>query len=149
MPCHKHVGSMIDGTGSLECELHAHIAAANRVYQPVAKKLMSAKCLNCKTKVQLFRSLVLSVLLYGCETWPEPSMSQEGKLKAFKIKYLHRLTGEPKIHLPGRERINDVDLRRQLEIPSIESQIRRARLRYAASLIRVAQPSVAGTEITG
>ena len=34
-------------------------------------------------------------------------------------------------------------LRRQLKIPSIESQIRRARLRYAASLVKVAQPSVA------
>ena len=65
---------MIDGTGGLECELHPRIAAANRVYQPLAK-IMSAKYLNCKTKVQLFRSLVLSVLLYGCETGPEPSMS--------------------------------------------------------------------------
>ena len=67
---------MIDGTGGLECELHARIAAANRVYQPLAKKLMSAKYLNCKTEVQLFRSLVLSGLLYKCETWPEPTMSQ-------------------------------------------------------------------------
>ena len=128
VPCYKHVGSMIDGTGGLECELHARIAAANRVYQPLAKKLMSAKYLNCKTKVQLFRSLVLSVLLYGCETWPEPTMSQGRRLEAFQMKCLRRLAGEPRVHIPGRERINDVDLRRQLEIPSIESQIRRARL---------------------
>ena len=59
------------------------------------------------------------------------------------MKCLCRLAGEPRVQIPGRERISDVDLRRQLEIPSIESQIRRARLRYAASLIRVAQPSVA------
>ena len=39
--------------------------------------------------------------------------------------------------------MSDVDLRRQLEMPATESQMRRARLRYAASLIRVAQPSVA------
>ena len=45
--------------------------------------------------------------------------------------------------IPGRVRISDVELRRQLKIPSIESQIRRARLRYAASLVKVAQPSVA------
>ena len=59
------------------------------------------------------------------------------------MKCLRRLAGEPRAQILGRERISDVDLRRQLEIPSIESQIRRARLRYAASLIRVAQPSVA------
>ena len=45
--------------------------------------------------------------------------------------------------IPGHVRISDVELRRQLDIPSIESQIRRARLRYAASLVKVAQPSVA------
>ena len=68
VPCYKHVGSLVDGLGRLECELQARIAAANRVYQPLAKKLMSAKHLDCKTKAQLFSSLVLSVLLYGCET---------------------------------------------------------------------------------
>ena len=46
------------------------------------------------------------------------------------MKCLRRLAGEPSFYIPGRERINDVDLRRQLE-------------RYAASLIKVAQPSVA------
>ena len=35
-PCCKHVGSMVDGVGGLECELHARIAAATRVYQPLA-----------------------------------------------------------------------------------------------------------------
>ena len=71
--CYKHVGSLIDGLGCLECELQARIAAANRVYQPLAKKFMSATYLDCKTKAQLILSLVLSVLLYGCETWPEPT----------------------------------------------------------------------------
>ena len=143
VPCYKHVGSMIDGIGGLECELHARIAAADRVYQPLAKKHMTAKYLTCKTKVQLFSFLVLSVLLHLCETWPEPTQSQGRRLEAFQMKCLSRLAGEPRVHIPGRERINDVDLRRQLEIPSIESQIRRARLRYAASLIRVAQRAVA------
>ena len=59
------------------------------------------------------------------------------------MKCFRRLAGEPRVQIPGPERTSDVDLRRQLEIPAIESQMRRARLRYAASLIRVAQPSVA------
>ena len=143
VPCYKHVGSLVDGLGRLECELQARIAAANRVYQPLAKKLMSAKYLDSKTKAQLFLSLVLSVLLYGCETWPEPTQAQGKKLEAFQMKCLRRLAGEPRVPIPGHVRISDVELRRQLCIPSIESQICRARLRYAASLINVTQPSVA------
>ena len=70
-------------------------------------------------------------------------MSQGRRLEAFQMTCLRKLAGEPRVLIPGRERINDADVRRQLEIPSIESQIRRARLRYAASVIRVAQPFVA------
>ena len=54
VPCNKHVGSVVDGVGGLECDLQARMAAANRVVQPLAKKLTSAKNLNCKTKVKLF-----------------------------------------------------------------------------------------------
>ena len=126
VPCYKHVGSLADGLGRLECELQARIAAANRVYQ-----------------LTTFLSLFLSVLLYGCETWPEPTQSQGKSLEAFQMKCLRRRAGEPRVLIPGRVRISDVELRRQLDIPSIESQVRRARLRYAASLVKVAQPSVA------
>ena len=105
---------------------------------------MSAKNLNCKTKVQLFRYLMLSVLLYGCETWPEPTEPQGRRLEAFQMKCLRRLADEPRVQILGWTRRNSyVYLRRQLDMPAIESQIRRARVRYAASLIRVAQPSVA------
>ena len=95
VPCYKHVGSLVDGLGRWECELQARIAAANRVYQPLAKKLMSARYLDSKTKAQLFLSLVLSVLLYGCETWPEPTQAQGKRLEAFQMKCLRRLAGEP------------------------------------------------------
>ena len=61
------------------------------------------------------------------------------------MRCLHRLAGEPRVLIPGHVRISDVELRRQLEIPSIESQIRCARLRYAASLVKVTQPSVAAS----
>ena len=131
--CHAFFTSdqMVDGVGGSECKLQARTAPAN------TKKLKSAKYLNCKTKVQFFRSLVLSVLL------PEPTLSQGRRLEALQMKCLRRLSGEPRVQILGRERISDVHLRRQLEIQAIESQIRRARLRYASSLMRVAQPSVA------
>ena len=85
----------------------------------------------------------------GVKRGPERTQSQGRILEAFQMKCLRRLAGEPRVQIPGRERISDVDLRRQLEIPAIESQIRRARLRYASSLIRVAQASVAALPSVG
>ena len=134
---------MTDEVGSFEFELQARLAPANRVFQPLAKNLMSAKFLHCETKVQLFSSLVLSVLVHGSETWPAPTPSQGRRLEAFQMRCLRRLAGAPRVQIPGRARISDVELRHQLRVPAIESQTRRARMRYAASLTRIAQPSVA------
>ena len=71
----------------------------------------SCKYFDCKTKAQLFSSLVLSVLLYGCETWPEPTQSQGKRLEAFQMRCLRRLAGEPRVLIPGHVRISDVELR--------------------------------------
>ena len=49
----------------------------------------------------------------------------------------------PRVQIPGREKISDVYFRYELEMPAVESQVGRARMRYAASLIRRAQPSAA------
>ena len=90
VPCYKHAGSMVDGVGGLECELQERVASANKVFQTLAKTLVSAKCLKCKTKVQLFRSFVWSVLQNRCETWPEPTQSQGRRLQAFQMRCLRR-----------------------------------------------------------
>ena len=44
---------MVDGIGGLECELHARIAA-NRVYQPLAKKLMGCQVLELQNESAAF-----------------------------------------------------------------------------------------------
>ena len=59
------------------------------------------------------------------------------------MKCLRRLADDSRVQIPGNETVSDVGLRRQLEMPAIESQIRRARLRDAASLIN-GGPTVCG-----
>ena len=45
-----------------------------------------------RTKVQVFRSLVLPVLLYGCETWT-PTMDLRQRLNSFGTRSLMRTLG--------------------------------------------------------
>ena len=102
-----------EGIGCLECELQARLAAGKQSFPTACKETHEcrARYLNCETKVQLFRSLVLSVLLYGCETWPEQTPSQRRRLEAFQLRCLRRLAGTSRVQIPGCERISDVDLR--------------------------------------
>ena len=53
-------------------------------------KLKNTRGVGKKTKIKLYKTLVRSVLLYGCETW-KITKGEEKKLDAFKFKCLRRI----------------------------------------------------------
>ena len=54
VPCYKHVGSMVDGIGGLECELHARIAAANRVLSTSCQETHECQVLDLQNESAAF-----------------------------------------------------------------------------------------------
>ena len=83
------------------------------------------------TKVQIFRSVVMSGLLYGAETW---SVTQHDirRLKTFQMRHLHDIVG---VTLWDKRRNVDI-LEENVELP-IEEQLRQKRLRWFRHLQRM------------
>ena len=76
-----------DGGGTLDIKKRTVLAYAscNRL-----NNIWSARGISRNTKATLFKTLVLSVLLYGCETW-KLTKGEEKKLDTFQIKCLRRM----------------------------------------------------------
>ena len=76
-----------DGGGTLDIKMRTALAYAsfNRL-----NKVWNAGDISKKTKTTLFKTLVLSVLLYGCETW-KMTKEEEKKLDIFQTKRLRRI----------------------------------------------------------
>ena len=55
-------------------------------------KIWQSKKINISTKVKLYKSLVTSIALYGCESWTLNSES-ERRIQAFEMKCLRRILG--------------------------------------------------------
>ena len=66
----KYLGSIFTSDATIDAEVRHRIAAANIAFVCLRKaKVWSSRALSRFTKLQRFQSIVISVLLYGAETW--------------------------------------------------------------------------------
>ena len=114
----EYLGSILEPTASVDKEVDSRLQKAETVYQMWRYKIFRSRNLSTATKVRVFQSLVMSVLLYGLETWP---MSQQNirKLKRFQMRCLRDILG----FIPlDRKRDEDI-LKLSGQIP-IEDELR-------------------------
>ena len=65
----EYLGSTIAHDCSLDLEISLRISKASNTFRSLYKVLWSQRRLKAHTKLRLFKSVILSTLLYGSETW--------------------------------------------------------------------------------
>ena len=66
--CFEYLGSKIDEAGGTLTDVKARINKSRTAFASL-NKIWNSNNISIKTKLRLFKSNVLSVLLYGAETW--------------------------------------------------------------------------------
>ena len=56
--------------------------------------------LGCYPKIKIYRTIILSVVLYGCETW-SLTLREERKLRVFENVVLRRIFGPRRDEVMG------------------------------------------------
>ena len=96
-----YLGSMVDSTGGTEADIKARIGKARTSFAQL-KKIWKSSIISRKTKMRLFNALVMTVLLYGCQTW-KATKGTIKKVQTFvnkclrtilKIKWFDRIRNE-------------------------------------------------------
>lgn len=97
----KYLGSFVSEDGSSTKEIKARIGIASSAMTRLAK-IWRGNTISFPVKVRLYKSLVLSTLLYGCESWTLTA-DTERRIQAFENKSYRRM-----LHISYREhRTND------------------------------------------
>jgi hypothetical protein len=68
------------------------------------QNLLSARLLSKILKIKIYRTIILPVVLYGCETWPL-TLWEERKLRLFKNMVLRSIFGPRRDEVTGDWRI--------------------------------------------
>ena len=87
----KYLGSTLTSDGKSLTEIKSRIALATAASSNLSVLWKSRK-ISFKVKFRMYNTLVLSILLYGCECWTLLAES-ERRLQAFEMKCFRRMLG--------------------------------------------------------
>ena len=64
----KYLGSLLTNQNSIQEEIKCRLKAGNSRYYSV-QTLSSFRLLSKNLKIKIYKTMILPVVLYGCETW--------------------------------------------------------------------------------
>ena len=64
----KHLGTTLTNQNSIQEEIKSRLKLGNACYYSV-QNLLSSSLLSKTLKIKIYRTIILPVVLYGCETW--------------------------------------------------------------------------------
>jgi len=87
----KYLGTTLTNQNSVAEEIKSRLKSGNACYHSV-HNLLSSTFLSKNLKIKIYRTIILPVVLYGCESW-SLTLREERKLRVFENMVLRRIFG--------------------------------------------------------
>jgi hypothetical protein len=92
---------------------------------------LSSRLLSRNVKVKTYKTIILPVVLYGCETW-SLTLREEHRLRVFVNRVLRRIFGPKRDEVTGEWRkLHNEELHNLYSSPDIIRQVKSRRMRWA------------------
>ena len=125
-----YLGSVVHNNGGSRQEVLRRIGLAHGVMDSLSTSIWRCRYLCRQTKIRIFKSLVIPVLLYGCETWTL-NTDLKRRIDAFGTKCLRRIIGYRWYDFVSNQR-----LLRETDSRPITSIVRQRQLRLYGHVAR-------------
>jgi len=87
---------------SIQEEIKSLLKSGNACYHSL-QNLLSSSLLSKNLKIKIYRTIILPVVLYGCETW-SLTLREERRLRVFENRVLRRIFGPNRDEVTGEWR---------------------------------------------
>jgi len=98
----KYLGTTLTHQNSIAEEIKNRLKSGNACYHSV-QNLLSSMLLSKNSKIKIYRTIILPVVLYGYEN-RSLTLREERKLRVFENMVLRRIYGPRRDEVPGEWR---------------------------------------------
>ena len=126
-----YLGSTLSRTVNIDIELNNRISKASAAFGRLRENVWERRGFSIPTKMKVYRAVVLTTLLYACETWTVYSRHAK-QLNHFHLSCLRRL-----LHIRWQDKIPDTEVLQRAGIPSVYTLLQKAQARWAGHVVRM------------
>jgi hypothetical protein len=98
----KYLGTTVTNQNLIQEEIKRRLNSGNACYHSV-QSLLSSRLLSRNVKIRIYTTIILPVVLYGCETW-SLALREEHRLRVFENRVLRRIFGPKRDGVTGEWR---------------------------------------------
>ena len=128
----KYLGTNLTNKNSIVEEIKSRLRSGNACYHSV-QNLLSSRLLSKNLKIKIYKTIILPVVLYGCETW-WLTLREERRLRVFENRVLRGTFGPKRNEVTRKlyvEELNDL-----YSPPNIIQVTKSKRMRWAGHVTR-------------
>jgi hypothetical protein len=129
----RYLGSTFASSGTLSAELACRFQSAAHAFRHLERPVLRQHAISLRARVQLYLTMVTSVLLYGCESW---ALTRQQLA-------IHRCRLRMMLGVRRARDISTADLLVRCRAVSVETLIARRQLRWLGHVARMADTRLA------
>jgi hypothetical protein len=124
----KYMGTTLTDQNYMHKGIESRLNLGNACYHSV-QNLLSSCLLSRNVKVKICKTIILPVVLYGCETW-SLTLREEHRQRVFENRVLRRIFGPKRDVVAGEWRkLHSEELHNLYSSPNIIRQIKSRKMR--------------------
>jgi hypothetical protein len=102
------------------------------------QNLLSSRLISKNLKIKIYETVILPVMLYGCETW-SLTLGKEHRLRVFENKMLRRIFGHKTEENGSWRKLHNDELHDLYSSPNIVRVIKSRRMRWVGHVARMGE----------
>jgi hypothetical protein len=136
----KYLGTTLTDQNCIQEEIKRRLNPGNACYHSV-QSVLSSRLLSRTVKVKIYNTIILPVVLYGCETWPLTLREEHtSRLRVFKNRVLKKIFGPKRDEVTGEWRkLHGEELHNLYSFRDTVRQVKSRPVRWAGHVARMGE----------